>query len=71
MFDNIFNSAKAHIKGGKKYPQIDGIIAFKETKDGVFVKCYFEEFTIVRPSCAHLAHIHKKIAHFFEQFFVW
>lgn len=37
MFTNIFNSAKAHIKGGKKYPKIDGIVTFKETKEGVLV----------------------------------
>lgn len=37
MFINIFNSAKAHIKGGRKYPKIDGIVTFKETKNGVLV----------------------------------
>lgn len=33
----FFNNAKAHIKGGKKYPNIDGIVTFKETKNGVLV----------------------------------
>ncbi len=37
MFTNIFNTAKAHIKGGKKYPKIDGTVTFKETKNGVIV----------------------------------
>ncbi len=37
MLSNLFYDAKAHIKGGKKYPQIDGIVTFKETKDGVLV----------------------------------
>ena len=37
MLSNIFYNAKAHIKGGKKYPNIDGIVTFKETKDGVLV----------------------------------
>ena len=37
MFSNIFNTAKAHIKGGKKYPKIDGTVTFKETKEGVLV----------------------------------
>ena len=32
MFTNIFNTAKANIKGGKKYPKIDGTVTFKETK---------------------------------------
>lgn len=29
--------AKAHIKGGKSYPNIDGTVTFKETKNGVLV----------------------------------
>lgn len=37
MFLNVFNTAKAHIKGGKKFPKIDGIITFKEVKDGVIL----------------------------------
>lgn len=37
MFNSIFNSAKAHIKGGKKYPKINGTVTFKETNDGILV----------------------------------
>lgn len=37
MFTNIFSSAKAHIKGGKKYPKIEGTVTFKEIKNGVLV----------------------------------
>ena len=37
MFTNIFSSAKAHIKGGKKYPKIDGTVTFKEIKNGILV----------------------------------
>lgn len=37
MFTDIFKIAKAHVKGGKKYPSIDGIVTFKETKEGVLV----------------------------------
>lgn len=37
MFTNIFNSATAHIRGGKKYPNINGIVTFKETKAGTLV----------------------------------
>ena len=37
MFANIFKTAKAHIKGSTKYPKIDGIVTFKETKDGVLL----------------------------------
>lgn len=42
MFLHFFNSAKAHIKGGKKYPKINGIVSFKETKDGVLVTAKIE-----------------------------
>lgn len=37
MFKNIFDSAKAYIKGGKKYPKIDGVVTFRETKNGVLI----------------------------------
>lgn len=37
MVTNIFNSAKAVIKGGKKYSQINGTVTFKETKSGILV----------------------------------
>ena len=37
MFTNIFNNAKAIIKGGKIYPKINGIVTFKETKNGVIM----------------------------------
>ena len=33
----FFNRAKAYIKGGKKFPQINGIVTFKETSDGVLL----------------------------------
>lgn len=31
------NKAKAYIKGGKKFPKINGIVTFKETKDGILL----------------------------------
>lgn len=37
MLSNILYDAKACIKGGKKYPKIDGTVTFKETKNGVLV----------------------------------
>ena len=33
----FFNIAKATIKGGKKFPKINGTITFKEIKDGVIL----------------------------------
>lgn len=37
MFLINSNLAKAHIKGSKKYPKINGIVDFKENKDGVLL----------------------------------
>lgn len=37
MFSNMFNVARAHIKGSTKYPKIDGIVTFKETTNGVIL----------------------------------
>lgn len=37
MFQNIFSDAIAHIKGGKEYPNLNGTVYFKETKQGVLV----------------------------------
>lgn len=37
MYLNYYNEASAHIKGGKDYPEIDGIVTFKETNEGVMV----------------------------------
>lgn len=33
----FFNIAKAHIKGGKNYPKINGIVTFRETLNGVLL----------------------------------
>ncbi len=37
MFSNLFNGAKAQITGSSEYPNINGFVTFKETKDGVLV----------------------------------
>lgn len=37
MFSNIFKTAKAHVKGGKDYPNIDGTVYFKQTQNGVLL----------------------------------
>lgn len=37
MFSNLFRTAKANMKGGKKYPKIRGTVTFKETDEGVLV----------------------------------
>ena len=37
MFSSILYDAKAHIKGGKKYTNIDGYVYFKNTKNGLLL----------------------------------
>ncbi len=37
MFQSIFHNAKAEIKGGREYPQIQGTVSFKDTKNGVLI----------------------------------
>lgn len=37
MFRNMSYIAVAHLKGSTKYPKLDGIVAFQETKDGVLL----------------------------------
>ena len=37
MFFNIYENAKAHIKGGKEFPKINGLVTFKETANGVLL----------------------------------
>lgn len=51
MFSNIFNIAKAHIKGGKKYPKIDGTVTFKETKDGTLVTAKINNLPQSKDNC--------------------
>ena len=51
MFTNIFNSAKAHIKGGKKYPKINGIVTFKETKNGILVTAKINNLPQSKDKC--------------------
>lgn len=51
MFTNIFNIAKAHIKGSKKYPKIDGTVTFKETKNGVIVTAKINNLPQSKDKC--------------------
>lgn len=51
MFSNIFYNAKAHIKGGKKFPKIDGTVTFKETKNGVLLTAKITGLPQSKSSC--------------------
>ena len=33
----FFNNAKAYIKGGKRFPNINGLVTFKEVSNGVLI----------------------------------
>ncbi len=35
MFSSILYDAKAHIKGSKQYPNINGFVYFKKVKNGI------------------------------------
>ncbi len=52
MLTNIFYDAKAHIKGGSKYPKIDGTVTFKETKNGVLITAKIKELPQSKNKCS-------------------
>ena len=51
MFTSIFNTAKANIEGGKNYPKIDGIVIFRETKNGVIVTAKINNLPQSKDKC--------------------
>ncbi len=51
MFTNIFNTAKAHIKGGKKYPKINGTVTFRETKNGIIMTAKINNLPQSKNNC--------------------
>lgn len=52
MFTNIFNTAKAVIKGGKNHPNIDGIVTFKENTNGILVTAKISGLPQSKTSCS-------------------
>lgn len=51
MLLNIFNTAKAIVKGGKLYPNIKGIVYFKETQEGVLVTAKIDHLPQSENTC--------------------
>ena len=47
----IFYDAKAHIRGNKKYNNIDGFVYFKETKNGTLVTAKISGLPKSQNSC--------------------
>lgn len=62
MFNKIIANAKATIKGGKKYPEINGNVYFKQTKNGVIVTAEINNLPTSNNVCEPRIfgfHIHK------------
>lgn len=60
----LFNNAKANIKGGKKYPKINGTITFKEVKNGVILTAKINGLPQLKDHCKGKFfgfHIHERI----------
>lgn len=51
MFKTIFSNAHAQIKGGKEYPDINGTVYFKETKNGVILTAKISGLPRSKSSC--------------------
>ena len=51
MFISIFNTAKAYVKGGKKYPKIDGTVTFRDTKNGVILTAKINNLPQSKDKC--------------------
>lgn len=65
MLSNIFYNAKAIMKGSHKYPKIDGIVYFKETKDGVLLTAKIKGLPTSKGNCSGKFfgfHIHDGIS---------
>ena len=51
MLPYIFYNAKAIIKGSHKYPKINGIVYFKETKDGIMLTAKIKGLPTTKDLC--------------------
>lgn len=62
MFSNIFYNARAIIKGNKEYPRINGIVTFKQTKNGIILTADIRDLPQANDSCSNRFfgfHIHE------------
>ena len=60
----FFYTAKANIKGGKNFPQINGTITFKEVKNGVILTAKINGLPQSKNHCKGRFfgfHIHERI----------
>lgn len=59
----FFNAAKANIKGGKKFPNINGTVTFNEVKDGVILTAKIDGLPQSKDHCKGRFfgfHIHER-----------
>lgn len=58
-----FPNVKAQIKGGKKYPNINGTVTFKQTKEGIIITTKIYNLPHTNMKCNHHIfgfHIHSR-----------
>lgn len=63
MFSSVFYNAKANIKGGMDYPEINGKVYFDETKNGVVMTAKISGLPQSENNCAGRFfgfHIHER-----------
>lgn len=53
MFKNFLYNAKANIKGGKLYPQINGVVYFNQTKRGVLITSEIYNLPTFKENCKY------------------
>ena len=62
MFDAMLNNAEAKIKGGSKFPEIDGNVYFSQTPKGVIVTAKINNLPYLNEKCTQRIfgfHIHN------------
>lgn len=60
----FFNIAKATIKGGVKFPEINGVVSFKDVKDGVILTAKINGLPQSKDYCKGRFfgfHIHERV----------
>ena len=63
MFSNVYKIAKAHIVGSRNFPKINGIVTFKEVKDGILLTAKINNLPTSKNRCKGRFfgfHIHER-----------
>jgi len=51
MFSKVFKGAIAYIKGGDEFPNINGIVYFKQTKNGILLTTKINGLPTSKTNC--------------------